>query len=194
MQSAILKVAERIPLLLQIRVWYFSKSTVPVDLEKYQTSIADILVFVYPWNVVADNIQGGKEYACNGQDPFYQTALLWARENNPWLIKTNILMDYIYIIIRKILCLLTIIFENKKSSINGLFTSFMKHSLLFRLNVIRCIFLSLHKIIRIIRYDQCLTGSDTTLFRQMIDALDLCDVFILILIFFIINITVGQIP
>ena len=48
MQSAILKVAERIPLLLQIRVWYFSKSTVPVDLEKYQTSIADILVFVYP--------------------------------------------------------------------------------------------------------------------------------------------------
>ena len=56
---------------MQSPVWYFPKSTVPVDLGKYQTSIADIPIFMYPWNVVADNIQGEKEYACNGQDPFY---------------------------------------------------------------------------------------------------------------------------
>ena len=47
-----------------------------VDLEKHQTSIASIQHFLYPWNVVADNIQGGKEYDCNGQGSFYQTALL----------------------------------------------------------------------------------------------------------------------
>ena len=37
-----------------------------VDLEKHQTSIASIQHFLYPWNVVADSIQGGKEYDCNG--------------------------------------------------------------------------------------------------------------------------------
>lgn len=45
---AVLKVAEGISLLLQSPVWYFPKSTVPVDLGKYQTSIADIPVFMYP--------------------------------------------------------------------------------------------------------------------------------------------------
>ena len=55
-------------------------------------------------------------------------------------------------------------------------------------------FLSLHKLIRIIRYDQRLSGADAVLFRQMVDALYLIYIFLLILILFIINIILGQIP
>ncbi len=61
-------------------------------------------------------------------------------------------------------------------------------------NVIQCILLSLHKVIGIIRDDQGLPGSDRILFCQMVDALHFCNIFVLILIFFIIDIIVGQIP